>query len=584
MFLIALSAFIAALVINELYRYLRSRPSAKPMIPKEHRNDKPISTPPVHNYQPKRLDRDIPASLTYKVQIPTPAVVADTTVELSAEYASESLCASNEAIAQLVDDAPSAAPNPHDAMKDLSAAAPEDSSAVSRPSQPSLAIHRITQSPFSTYTQDPHDYRLADRIDPWERQYEHQFKTIEDVLRQDTTNLLLQTSTLMPVVKRLMPLIQQLHGQAHFCSADEQSAIRNGLASLFDLFRLSNDPMKVERLVAKRQPNDVVVANLSWLVITDAQKLDPATTYALSHCLQRALLNDIPFGGVRIILVGDFLSPIRDMADDVKDNLLERFGSLSCLAAPPIQQVPLRKIALMNMDTRKTYRLRESLSRIVSGNVTRSDFQLIQPKPVDNDFLTLVRNHEEAIHINDRMAEQIGEKRAVFVCQRSQHVRLDMLPCPERLSVCVGARVVFLTNHVDDIWFRGCLGTVTSMRADRIHVQVDNGATVVVERHTWQAPMHHKAGLNNQGDQFYHAVTQFPLALGWAMDVGAAQEMSIPRLHIHDVVHSQGNSSLLYSAINAAADIASVSSSTTLTPAAFRVADNRTAMALGHVR
>ena len=83
-FLIALSALIAALIINELYRYLGSRPSAKPTTPKEYRNDESISTRPVHNYPSTRIDRDVPASLTYKVQSPTPADVSDTTVETSA--------------------------------------------------------------------------------------------------------------------------------------------------------------------------------------------------------------------------------------------------------------------------------------------------------------------------------------------------------------------------------------------------------------------------------------------------------------------------------------------------------------------
>lgn len=575
------ASFAAAFLINEMYRRLRAwndPPSQEPLddadVPTASSISQVRTTLPSSRSEPPNPRAGVRRSMTPHVSASSHSIDADVTVDLPT--------ASTVPLPKAIDypvapDTAVTQPQHHDLSDKQAANAMQSESKRT----PSLATRRITQTQPKPLIEERVDSRRTELVNPLDEHLRRQSETVAELLREDTSNIMIQTASARDVAKRLKPILTKLHGQVLFCSANEQCALRNGMASLFDMFRLSHDPLNVERSASKGLALNIATKDLSWLVITDAQLLDPATASALSYRLQRLLSNDIPFGGVRVILLGDFLAPSRSLDADVVTEFMQRFGSLRCVASPLLQQHPLQTVIIQHTTNRKSPRLLNTLDRIVRGASSIADLHAIATKPSNATYVTIVSTPADAIYINDAEVEKIGARRTVYSCERSAYVTPDMLPCPERLSVCIGSRVVLLEDATDASWRRGDTGTVTSLRADRIYVQLDNGTKVSVPKHTWQAPIHHKAGANVQADQLYHTITQFPLALGWAVDVHNTLGMTIPSVHIHDILHKQGNASLLYAAISAAADIGSISSSISITPDMVR-AETLIASAFAH--
>ena len=82
------------------------------------------------------------------------------------------------------------------------------------------------------------------------------------------------------------------------------------------------------------------------------------------------------------------------------------------------------------------------------------------------------------------------------------------LPCPEKLTVGIGVRVLCTCN--DKHYKNGMIGTVKSFDEDKIIVAFDNGKSATIRRKTF---------ILENGDEY----KQFPLTLGYAITAHKAQ-------------------------------------------------------------
>ncbi|MBU3742037.1 MAG: hypothetical protein FGM24_07090 [Candidatus Kapabacteria bacterium] len=405
-----------------------------------------------------------------------------------------------------------------------------------------------------TYDADP--VRRSDFSDEYKPETNPELTMVRDALVYSTSPLFIQTNSSMSALAHVRKQLSDLQQQIQVCTADEQAAYRNGVASLFDMFNLSRHAKNVERLVYRRSSARSVMENLTCLVILDAQALDPATVTALEHRLQRAHANEDSFGGVRVVFIGDPFLPGRSLDDEELDFVLDTYGSTSFLDAGCVLKAHLQVLQCTFPLARKSPSLQRMLTDYRMGRLRGDD--MIVGTPLDIS-VQVTASTQKATEINDVVLEGLSGRQHVFDCIRVPVVHTDYLPCPERLRVASGARVVFLTNDPEHRWQRGSTGTVSSFTDDAVVVQMDSGVETSVERYTWRTPIYHgDPNAEASATESYQTFRQFPLMLGWAISATDTVDMAIPNIYIHDSLLTRQDSTLLYLALQSATDLQSI--------------------------
>ena len=395
-----------------------------------------------------------------------------------------------------------------------------------------------------------------DTADEYKPESNPELAVVRDAILYNTSPLFIQTNSSMAALAHVRKLLSGVHTQIHVCTADEQSAHRNAVASIFDMFNLSRDARNVERLVYRRSSSRSVLDNLTCLVILDAQALDPATVTALEHRLQRAHANENSFGGVRVVFIGDPFLPGRSLNDEELAFVLNSYNSRSFLDAPCVLQANVQLLSCTFPLPRKSSSLQRILTDYRMGRLRGDDMNV--GKPVDLS-VQVTASAQKATAINNVVLDGLSGKRHVFECIRVPAVHTDYPPCPEQLCIVSGVRVVFLTNDPEYRWHRGSTGTVSSFTDDAVVVQIDGGVEASVERYTWKTPMYHgDPYVDVSTSESYQSFRQFPLMLGWAISAMDTIDMTIPNVYVHDSLLARQDPMLLYLALQSATDPQSI--------------------------
>jgi ATP-dependent DNA helicase PIF1 len=100
---------------------------------------------------------------------------------------------------------------------------------------------------------------------------------------------------------------------------------------------------------------------------------------------------------------------------------------------------------------------------------------------------------------------------------------------PVTVTAAVGSRVMFLTNHQQNLWVNGSLGTVVRVRENEVKVELDAGHTVVATYETHE--------INDSDGKTLVSYSQLPIDLAWAMTVHKAQGTSVDKVGVDMTNH-----------------------------------------------
>ena len=267
---------------------------------------------------------------------------------------------------------------------------------------------------------------------------------------------------------------------------------------------------------------------------------------------------DQPFGGVKLLLVGDLfqLQPVVTQND--AEFLQSRYENSSgmfffnslvmrdLLARQRLAFVEL-KIArrFINLEG-KNDNFYHMLNRIRMGDskdLQQINYWLSRTKHwnslLENNAVVLTGLRRTADKINaDKLDELEGEVK-VYEGEASGNCRDyddSRLPAPRQLQLKKGAQIIFVRNAGDGSWYNGSLGYVEDFHTDPddedkkvIQVRLlSNDASVYVEQETWDV-MQYKYDKASKMilAESAGSYKQFPFMLAWAMTVHRAQGKTI---------------------------------------------------------
>ena len=282
------------------------------------------------------------------------------------------------------------------------------------------------------------------------------------------------------------------------------------------------------------------VMDAHTLIIDEVSMLSAATLTMVDAVCRAVRLDERAFGGVQVILVGDFfqLPPITRRTDASEHGgQTSAFASADgpfAFAAPAWREMNPIVCYLSEQHRQEDEAFLALLSALRRGDIDDDHRALLETRhlPRPKGTVTELYSHNADVDtVNDaELAKLPGEAHPFRMDSRGAEKLVASLKrgclSPEMLSLKVGARVMFTKNdHVTHKYVNGTLGTVTGFEEGTRFPVVKTlaGRFVTAEPDEWRI---------DDGGRVLAAITQVPLRLAWAMTVHKSQGMSLDAAHM----------------------------------------------------
>lgn len=332
------------------------------------------------------------------------------------------------------------------------------------------------------------------------------------------------------------------------------AAIEAGGTTIHSLFHLpptriplgaSLSPLWEEKCLVLREAQLIIIDEISMVA---ADILD-----AVDLRLREVCERDVPFGGKKILLVGDpfQLPPVVDSQDlwrfdpqDPRhtwesayffDSMVFRNGlNVDYVELTEIhRQKDVEFIKMLN-DARHVRNLDKVCAYFNQQH--RKD-----ERTLPQNTVYIFGKNKDADGKNERELRKLLSKTNQRLYESVAHIAGNgfspsddkKLPAPYKLCLCVGAPVMFLINDPGGAFANGSIGKVKKIckKENAIHVEID-GRNIVVHKTSWDKKEYvwdEKAGEYRK--EVVSTFEQFPLRLAWAMTIHKSQGQTIPCLY-----------------------------------------------------
>jgi hypothetical protein len=290
------------------------------------------------------------------------------------------------------------------------------------------------------------------------------------------------------------------------------------------------------------------IRNTHVLIIDEVSMLSGSVLTMVAQVTRAVKGNDKPFGGLQVVVVGDFfqLPPVvrahavrvaDEYSDDegmvVEDVEMEvatphsfAFGSKAWERLNPIV------CYLEEQHRHEDASLSSLLAAMRDGDIDETHVELLESKrhgTITEGTPYLYTHNLDVDRLNTEQLDALpGVVKYFVMTERGAAHLIDSLKrgclSPERLALKVGARVMFTKNDPQGAYVNGTLGTVVAFASDGVpRVELSDGRIIDVEPVEWHMM---------DGARILARISQLPLRLAWAITVHKSQGMTMDRAAI----------------------------------------------------
>ncbi len=274
------------------------------------------------------------------------------------------------------------------------------------------------------------------------------------------------------------------------------------------------------------------IANARILIIDEVSMLSGRMLTAVSEVCRHLRKSSLPFGGLQVVLVGDFfqLPPVMRREafggppQDDADASPFAFASQAWRDLDPV-------ICYLSEQHRQNDEaLIGILSAIRSNAASEShrrmlDARRIALRDAPKSVTRIFTRNVDVDRINQEELDRLpGEPHSFAMASEGDRTLAEGLKrgclSPERLDLKEGAAVMFTRNDADGRFVNGTLGIVRGFEPDEGYpiVETRDGGRIVAKPAEWRV---------SDDDGASASLRQLPLRLAWAMTVHKAQGMSL---------------------------------------------------------
>ena len=267
---------------------------------------------------------------------------------------------------------------------------------------------------------------------------------------------------------------------------------------------------------------------LEVLIIDEISMLSPDLFDKLENVARRIRHNEEPFGGIQLILSGDYLQLPCVNSDDF------------CFEAKSWEKCVEQTVYLTEIMRQKDLEFQNCLNDVRVGLLPKKTRKLLKSRvgaELTNDFgikpTKLFSTNYSVDYINDKELDLLAESNPdffeynmeihVYPGVKNKEYAIDKYKkscnALETLQLCVGAQVMLLWNiDTEGGLVNGSRGVVTSFVGDIPMVKFLNGREILIDYNVWE---------HEEQDKKILRIVQIPLKLAYALTVHRAQGCSL---------------------------------------------------------
>jgi len=278
-----------------------------------------------------------------------------------------------------------------------------------------------------------------------------------------------------------------------------------------------------------------LLLELDLLVIDEISMVRADIFDAIDQTLRRVRKNSQAFGGVQLLVIGDLfqLSPV------VRNNIQQ---VLSIYYKSPyfFDSLVWSTSEAVIVELKVVYRQEEQefidiLNSIRSGKADEKSISRINQNYSDtadhSNTITLTTHNKKANTINSSELEKLESESSFLTADVTGRFYENSYPNDEVIELKVGAQVMFIRNHPEDLYFNGKIGQITEIKDSYVKVKGDNGITIIVEQVEWKNNAYELDSVSgNIVQKEIGTYVQYPLRLAWAVTVHKSQGLTFDKV------------------------------------------------------
>jgi ATP-dependent exoDNAse (exonuclease V) alpha subunit len=313
-----------------------------------------------------------------------------------------------------------------------------------------------------------------------------------------------------------------------------------------------------------KDKNRLVLENIKYLIIDEVSMVLPNIVDVMSTIFKKVRRNNIPFGGVPTIFIGDLLQlpPVVD-SEELAVFYTHRYKTQYFFSADIFKVQQIIPVHLTKVRRQSDIEFIDALNHIRLNDDCRDSVALFnrrcfRDKPKDEaKGVYLVPTNAVAKTINTQELDALSGTLRLYEAVVIGQVPINKwkLAVSDRLELKVGARVIFLKNNKPH-WINGDTGVVVGLEDDYIRVKKHKSDNVVmVLKETWYKLKYTYNHYSKKIEQEQIGTfEQLPVALGWAITIHKSQGLTIERLTL-DLGRGTFATGQLYVALSRATSI-----------------------------
>ncbi len=287
-----------------------------------------------------------------------------------------------------------------------------------------------------------------------------------------------------------------------------------------------------------------IIRTLDLLVIDEISMVRADLLDHIDSVLRRFRHNDMPFGGVQLLMIGDMhqLAPV--IKDEEKHMLEAYYPTLFFFGSHALQ-----KTSFVTVELKKVYRQSDTLFLTLLNHIRHGQADshtlaqlnrryLPDFKPNEaEEYIPLTTHNRQAQEINDRCLRELPGRYYTYEAEVKGDFPESSYPTAARLELKCGAQIMFIKNdtEVPRRFYNGKIG--------RIHALSENRIEVICE--DWDSPLpiapmqwdNTQYKLNPESKEIEETVcgsfTHYPIRTAWAITIHKSQGLTFDRVIIN---------------------------------------------------
>jgi len=272
------------------------------------------------------------------------------------------------------------------------------------------------------------------------------------------------------------------------------------------------------------------------IVIDESSMLRADLLDSIDQALRQYGHSAKPFGGKRLVFIGDLYQLPPVVTRDERDQFQEEYASPYFFDAQVFRECQIKILELEKIYRQQDEEFIQLLNQIRDNSISPEELdqlnerydKLYQAFKKPNE-ITLCTTNAAADRINQEQLDMIDGQKLKYTGETEGEF-IRQLPTHDKLELKVGAQVMLVNNDSAKRWVNGSTGTITDSKwsdeeeCDVLLVKLSHGKTVEVLPYTWETNQYFYDEESDTIDaERIGAFTQYPIKLAWAVTIHKSQ-------------------------------------------------------------